>query len=116
MELFTQICSDKRMHFTSSRGNEKQSFMVDFWLQQAEIDKSASESRRLAEELQQLKSDKGLINELESHIEELRSELGDQEDVILALQHACSVSVEQFCEQRAELMNSIIMIETLFWT
>ena len=49
------------------------------------------ENRRLSQELETDKTDKTLIKELEIQVEELRSELGDQEDVILALQHACTV-------------------------
>ena len=49
------------------------------------------ENRRLSQELENDKTDKAVIKELESQVEELRSELGDQEDVILALQHACTV-------------------------
>ena len=49
------------------------------------------ENRRLSQELEKDKTDKAVIKELESQVEELRSELGDQEDVILALQHACTV-------------------------
>ena len=55
------------------------------------MDKSIKENRRLSQELEKDKTDKTVIKELESQVEELRSELGDQEDVILALQHACTV-------------------------
>ena len=51
------------------------------------------ENRRLSQELDKEKTDKTLIKELESQVEELRSELSDHEDVILALQHACTVSI-----------------------
>ena len=62
--------------------------------QKEEIDQTGKEKRRLSEELDKEKTDKTLIKELKNQVEELRSELSDQEDVILALQHACTVSIK----------------------
>ena len=50
------------------------------------------ENRRLSQGLQKDKTDRALIKELKGQVEELTCELADQEDVILALQHACTVS------------------------